>query len=127
MFSRFTSNIKLGNELLIFQKRGQRLKRILKDLNIGLYLTKCKKGKILHSGRKNQIHRYKILGSELVCARNIWCPGKPQIKYDSGMCCSAIFDCIHRSIMSRSQNMIVSLYVVQIRFQLKYCVHLVFD
>lgn len=127
MFSRFTSNIKLGDELLISQKTGQRLKRILKDLNIGLYPTNCKKGKILHLGRKNQIHRYKILGSELVCARKIWCPGKPQIKHDSGMCCSAIFDFIHIGIMSRSQNMIVPLYVAHIRFQLKYCVHLVFD
>lgn len=41
MLLRVTSNIKLGDELLISQKTGQRLKRILKDLNIGLYPTNC--------------------------------------------------------------------------------------
>ena len=88
------------------------------------------KCRILHLGRKNQQHTYRLGNSLLVSA---------EVEKDLGViidakmnmgrqCGDAVrkanrtLSCIHRCISSRSKEVILRLYAALVRLQLEYCV-----
>ena len=94
---------------------------------MGFNTDKCK---LMHLGRKNQHHTYRLGNSLLISTEAEEDLG---VIIDSKMnmgrqCGDAVrkanrtLSCIHRCISSRSKEVILSLYASLVRLQLEYCI-----
>ena len=81
------------------------------------------KSKVLHLGRRNQMHRYKIGGTWLnssTCERDLGVLVDHHLRMSQQYTAAAkkaniILNCINRGIASRSQEVIVPLYTALVR------------
>ncbi|CAM5099452.1 unnamed protein product [Eretmochelys imbricata] len=131
--SKFADDAKLGGEVDTLEGRDriQRARDKLEDwAKINLMRFNKDKCKVLHLGRKNPMHRYR-LGTEWLGSSSAENDLGVTVdeKLDMSQQCalvakkaSGILGCISRGIASRSRDMIVPLYSTLVGPHLEYCV-----
>ncbi|CAM5108974.1 unnamed protein product [Natator depressus] len=130
--SKFADDTKLGGEVDMLEGRD-RIQRALDKLedwakrNDEIHKDKCR---VLHLGRKNPMHRYR-LGTEWLGSSSAEKDLGVTVdeKLDMSQQCAlvakkpnGILGCISRGIASRSRDVIVPLYSTLVRPHLEYCV-----
>ncbi|CAM5164912.1 unnamed protein product [Eretmochelys imbricata] len=129
--SKFADDTKLGGEVDMLEGRN-RIQRALDKLEdwAKRNLMRFNKDRILHLGRKNPMHRYRLgtewLGSS--CAEKdlgVTVDEKLDMSQQYALVAkkaNGILGCISRGIASRSRDVIVPLYSTLVRPHLEYCV-----
>ncbi|CAM5108878.1 unnamed protein product [Natator depressus] len=125
--SKFTDDTKMGGEVDMMEGRD----RVQSDLdkledwakrNLRFNKDKCR---VLHLGRKNLMHRYRLSSSSAEKDLGITVDKKLDMSQQCALVAkkaNGILVCISRSIASRWREVIIPLYSALVRPHLEYCV-----
>ncbi|CAM5073433.1 unnamed protein product [Natator depressus] len=127
--SKFADDTKLGGVVDMLEGRD-RIQRDLDKLEDwgkrNLMRFNKDKCRVLHLGRKNPMHRYRLgtewLGSSSAEKKEVTVEEKLDMSQQKAKKANGILGCISRGIASRSRDMIIPLYSTLVRPHLEYCV-----